>query len=189
MAKQGIFYNSNAAKVFRKADRIICRTADDGLIYLSDGTCIYLVNVYDYDKVFRSTIQCDPGNWLIDSSGKRELLEDELDLPKMAKSFIDSFEMANGTICKVFPGLIQSIGSDGRQRDYRGIYNPHRNTVAFCQAKYLDGIVLESCEVHNTGIKNVIGITSNNNVVAFILPALLFKDGYTKAVQAFFAED
>ena len=190
MAKKGIFYNSNAAKVFKKAKRIICRTADDGLIYLSDGCCLYLVTKYDFDSIFRSTIQFDPGNWIIGSDGKRELRDNEFDLLKIAKEFIDSLGMTNDTMCKVFPGLIQPNGSLGKQPDTRAVYNPHSKTVAFCQAQYLDGIILDSCDVHSIGSKNVIAFSSADNIVGFVLPAILSnQERYTKSVQAFFSEE
>lgn len=61
-----------AQKAIKSADRLICTTADDGFIYLNTGYWMLRMTPAEYAAVAQPATKCDPGNWILDNTGKRD---------------------------------------------------------------------------------------------------------------------
>lgn len=59
-------------KAIKSAARLICTTADDGFIYLASGYWMLRMTPAEYAAVAQGATKCDPGNWNLDSTGKRD---------------------------------------------------------------------------------------------------------------------
>ena len=65
-------YTKDTAKAIKAAERLICTTTEDGAIYLCSGYWMYKMDALEYAAVAQPVTHCDPGNWTIDSNGKRD---------------------------------------------------------------------------------------------------------------------
>lgn len=76
MAKYTGNYTMEAVKVLKKADRICCRVCDDGSIFVTDGHVLYRMEKADYAAIVQPVTHCDAGNWVHDSTGRRDCDKD-----------------------------------------------------------------------------------------------------------------
>ena len=65
-------YTPDATKALKGSDKIICRTADDGTIYICTGFVLYKMTGEEYAAAAQPVTCCEPGNWTIDQDGKRD---------------------------------------------------------------------------------------------------------------------
>lgn len=55
-------YTNEAAKALKGSERIICRVADDGAIYVTNGYTAYKMDPLEYAAVVQPVTCCEAGN-------------------------------------------------------------------------------------------------------------------------------
>lgn len=80
MAKQTGNYTAEASRVIKRSDRLECQVAEDGAIYICNGFWIYKMTPSEYSALVQPVVCCEPGNWHMDSSGKKDRTVDVLDI-------------------------------------------------------------------------------------------------------------
>lgn len=76
MAKHTGNYTMEAAKVLKNSERICCRVCDDGSIIVTNGHVLYRMDTTEYAAIVQPVTHCDPGNWVHDSTGRRDCDQD-----------------------------------------------------------------------------------------------------------------
>lgn len=68
-------YTTEAAKVLKSSNQIICHVADnndpDGGIYVTNGFVVYRMTPPEYAAIVQPVAQCEAGSWKIDQNGKQ----------------------------------------------------------------------------------------------------------------------
>lgn len=65
-------YTSEASKVLKSSQRVVCSVTDDGTIYVSNGYFIFKMDAREYAAIVQPVVHCEPGNWRIDDGNKRD---------------------------------------------------------------------------------------------------------------------
>ena len=65
-------YTPDATKALKGSDKIICRTADDGTIYICTGFVLYKMTGEEYAAAAQPVTCCEPGNWTITNGEKQD---------------------------------------------------------------------------------------------------------------------
>lgn len=65
-------YTPDATKALKGSDKIICRTADDGTIYICTGYVLYKMTGEEYAAAAQPVTCCEPGNWTITNGEKQD---------------------------------------------------------------------------------------------------------------------
>lgn len=76
MAKHTGNYTIEAAKVLKNSERICCRVCDDGSIIVTNGHVLYRMDTTEYAAIVQPVTHCDAGNWVHDSTGRRDCDQD-----------------------------------------------------------------------------------------------------------------
>lgn len=170
-------YTNDAAKALKNSDKIICRTADDGTIYLCNGYFLYKMNPLEYAAVAQAATQCEPGNWIIDKDGKRD--EQNFDAVKV---FTDAVKAAdNGGKLERCP-----LDLDTGKIPARCYYNAEKDFASFYNNKFMaalrSGVTLRS-----SGPLTAAVAYDNDEPFAMVLP-IRPEEKAARAVKAYFTE-
>lgn len=65
-------YTPDATKALKGSDKIICRTADDGTIYVTTSCFLYKMTGAEYAAAVQPVTCCEPGNWTITNGEKQD---------------------------------------------------------------------------------------------------------------------
>lgn len=88
-------FTPDASKVLKNSERVICRTTENGTIYICNGYFLYKMNQQEYAAIVQPVTCCEAGNWTIDKDGKRD--EQKVDAAKVFADAVKAAENA-GTL-------------------------------------------------------------------------------------------
>lgn len=170
-------YTNEATKALKNSDKIICRTADDGTIYLCNGYFLYKMNPLEYAAVAQAATQCEPGNWIIDKDGKRD--EQNFDAVKV---FTDAVKAAdNGGKLERCP-----LDLDTGKTPARCYYNAEKDFASFYNNKFMaalrSGVTLRS-----SGPLTAAVAYDDTEAFAMVLP-IKPEEKAARAVKAYFTQ-
>ena len=171
-------YTNEATKALKGSDKIICRTADDGTIYLCNGYFLYKMNPLEYAAVAQAATQCEPGNWIIDKDGKRD--EQGFDAVKV---FTDAVNAANNG------GKLERcpLDLDTGKIPARCYYNAEKDLASFYNSKFMaalrSGVTLRS-----PGPLSAAVAYDGQEAFAMVLP-IKPEEKAARAVKAYFIQN
>ena len=106
----------------------------EGNIYVCNGFFIWRMNRLEYGAVVQPVTCCDPGNWVIDSNGKRDD-----DTRNIAKLFADNVAaLADAATMQCAPLEFQF----GAKENAGCYYSREGDFVAFYNVKYLEPLAV-----------------------------------------------
>ena len=170
-------YTSEATKALKGSDKIICRTADDGTIYLCNGYFLYKMNPLEYAAVAQAATQCEPGNWIIDKDGKRD--EQNFDAVKVFTDAVKAAENA-GTLARC------PLDLDTGKIPARCYYNAEKDFAAFYNNKFVSAF-RSGAMLRSPGPLSAAVAYDNDEPFAMVLP-IRPEEKAARAVKAYFTQ-
>ena len=85
-------FTISAGKALKTSDRLICRTTDEGEIYVTNGFVAYKMIPPEYAAIVQPAVCCEAGNWSFQNGDKRE--EVTFDLVKTFRDSVNSVSEA-----------------------------------------------------------------------------------------------
>jgi hypothetical protein len=171
-------YTPEAAKSLKGYDKLICRTAEDGTIYLCNGYLIFAMSAAEYDTVARPVTQCDAGNWALDKNGKRP--ETKYDLEK---HFTEAVKAVKDAAPLHRSHLLSDVGKNQFAVCY---YNPDKDFSALFNRFFVDALSGDTV-LKSAGSVSAAVAYSGDTPFAMILP-IKPQLQTTRAVKAYFSE-
>ena len=105
----------------------------EGNIYVCNGYFLWRMNRLEYSAVVQPVTCCEPGNWVIDSNGKRDAVRD------LAKLFADNVAaLADAEPMQCAPLEFQFCAKESAGC----YYSSSGEFVAFYNAKYLEPLAI-----------------------------------------------
>lgn len=105
----------------------------DGNIYVCNGFFIWRMNRLEYGAVVQPVTCCEPGNWIIDSNGKRD------DVRNLAKLFADNV----AALADAEPMQCAPLEFQFSVKENAGCYYSSKGDfVAFYNVKYLEPLAV-----------------------------------------------
>ena len=171
-------FTTDAGKALKTSDRLICRTAEDGAIYVTNGFIAYKLNPAEYAGVVQPVTFCEAGNWSIQNGEKRE------DVPfDLIKTFQDSIKAADGTGELTCCPLVLTLD---KKRTAAAYYNAEKDFVALYDTRYISalcpGFTLRTPSSFAPAVAY-----SNGDPFALVLP-IRPDENTTRAVKAYFTQ-
>ncbi|MBE6972575.1 MAG: hypothetical protein E7440_01655 [Ruminococcaceae bacterium] len=170
-------YTNEATKALKNSDKIICRTADDGTIYLCNGYFLYKMNPLEYAAVAQAATQCEPGNWIIDKDGKRD--EQNFDAVKVFTDAVKAAENA-GNLARC------PLDLDTGKIPARCYYNAEKDFAAFYNNKFVSAF-RSGAMLRSPGPLSAAVAYDNDEPFAMVLP-IRPEEKASRAVKAYFTE-
>ena len=170
-------YTNEATKALKNSDKIICRTADDGTIYLCNGYFLYKMNPLEYAAVAQAATQCEPGNWIIDKDGKRD--EQNFDAVKVFTDAVKAAENA-GNLARC------PLDLDTGKIPARCYYNAEKDFAAFYNNKFVSAF-RSGAMLRSPGPLSAAVAYDNDEPFAMVLP-IRPEEKAARAVKAYFTE-
>ena len=124
-------YTPDAAKALKNSDKIICRTADDGTIYICTGFILYKMTGEEYAAAAQPVTCCEPGNWTITNGEKQDGASFDA-----VKIFTDATKAAdNGGALARCP-----LNLDTEKALAWSYYSADKDFAAFYNCKYISAL-------------------------------------------------
>ena len=170
-------YTNEATKALKNSDKIICRTADDGTIYLCNGYFLYKMNPLEYAAVAQAATQCEPGNWIIDKYGKRD--EQNFDAVKVFTDAVKAAENA-GNLARC------PLDLDTGKIPARCYYNAEKDFAVFYNNKFVSAFH-SGAMLRSPGPLSAAVAYDNDEPFAMVLP-IRPEEKAARAVKAYFTQ-
>lgn len=107
----------------------------EGNIYVCNGYFLWRMNRLEYSAVVQPVTCCEPGNWIIDSNGKRDAVRD------LAKLFADNVAaLADAEPMQCAPLELQFCAEENAGC----YYSSSGKFVAFYNTKYLEPLAIRA---------------------------------------------
>jgi hypothetical protein len=171
-------YTPEATKSLKGCERLICRTAEDGTIYLCNGYLIFSMTSAEYDTVARPATQCDAGNWAMDKDGKRS--ETNYDLEK---HFTEAVKAAETAAQLRRSALLVDVGKNQLAACY---YNADKDFSAFFNRHFTASLASDTV-LKSAGTVSAAVAFTGDRPFAMILP-IRPESKNARAVKAYFTE-
>lgn len=129
-------FAADAAKALKKAERLSCQVTERG-IFVTNGNFAWKMEAFEYAAIVQPVSCCEPGNWSMDKTGKRESSFDiEGVFNDAVKSVADAVPLKPCPLCvsdaKI--GFMSSYYSDAG--DFAAFYNQvYIQALAACTLK------------------------------------------------------
>ena len=170
-------YTPDAAKALKNSDKIICRTADDGTIYVCTGFILYKMTGEEYAAAAQPVTCCEPGNWTITNGEKQDGTTFDA-----AKIFADAVKAAEnaGTLTRC------PLDLDTEKFLAWSYHNSNKDFAAFYNCKYISAL-------HPGATFRAAGPTSgavaymDGEPFAMVLP-IKPEDKASRAIKAYFTQ-
>lgn len=171
-------YTADAVKVLKNSDRLICRTDDDGMIYVTNGFTAYKMNPMEYASVVQPVTYCEAGNYAIQNGEKRE--EATFDL---VKTFRESVKAADNTGDLALCPLVLTVD---RKRTAAAYYNAEKDFVSLYDTRYISALC-PGFTLRAPGSFAPAIAYSNGEPFALVLP-IRPDENTIRAVKAYFTQ-
>lgn len=171
-------YTADAVKVLKSSDRLICRTDDNGTIYVTNGFTAYKMNSMEYASVVQPVTYCEAGNYAIQNGEKRE--EATFDL---VKTFRESVKAADNTGDLALCPLVLTVD---RKRTAAAYYNAEKDFVSLYDTRYISALC-PGFTLRAPGSFAPAIAYSNGEPFALVLP-IRPDENTTRAVKAYFTQ-
>ena len=172
------FFTKTAGKAF-KSDRMICREAN-GYNYVCNGYVIFKMTMEEYDATIRPVVKCDPGDWWIDKSGKRELRPDEMNLAKLLQDAVDSAKDTKSATIAPMLFKLDKVNAAGMMDQKSG-------KTAFFNSLFVDAFAADT-EFHITGTTSPAVAVMGGEAIGLIMP-LRASQKMIRAVESYCADE
>lgn len=171
------YYTNEAGKALKTADKIICRTADDGAIYVTTGYTLYKMTAAEYAAVVQPVTCCEPGNYVVDKNGKRD--EATFDAAKIFADAVKAAETA-GELTRCPMNL------DTRKDVMWSYYNADQDFAAFYNHKFIKALS-PAAKLRSAGATSAAVAYIEDEPFAMVLP-IRPEDSASRAVKAYFTD-
>jgi hypothetical protein len=178
MKKTTGHYTADAAKALKAGDRIFCKQADAGEIFVCNGYLIFRMTVDEYESIVRPLAHCEPGTWTIDKKGNRT---DTIPLDPEALFIREARKAASAAPLAACPLQFQRTKP---ARAMGSFYSAEGDFAAFFDVLFL-AAVAPGATVHTTGAVAPAIFAIDELVTAMILPVRPEADA-ARAVKAYF---
>lgn len=172
------YYTNEAVKALKSADKIICRVTEDGAIYVTTGYTLYKMNPLEYAAVAQPVTCCEPGNWIIDKSGKRD--ESTFDAAKIFSDAVKAAENA-GELARCPMNL------DTRKEIMWSYYNADQDFASFYNHKFIMALS-PSAKLRAAGATSAAVAYIDGEPFAMVLP-IRPEGSASRAVKAYFTDE
>lgn len=170
-------FTNDAGKALKNSERLICRTDEDGAIYVTNGMIAYKMNPLEYAAVIQPITCCEAGNWSMRRGEKTE--EAPFDL---VKTFYEAVKAADTAAVLERCPLTLDTGK-GTAATY---YNADKGFTALYNTKYI--AALAPCfTLRASGNKSAAVAYQGGEPVALIFP-IRCDDKTAHAVKAYFTQ-
>ena len=171
-------FTADATKALKGSQRLICRTAGEGEIYVTNGCTAYKMFPWEYSSVVQPVTCCEAGNYSIQNGEKR----DEMDF-NLEKTFQDAVKAANDAGDMARCPLVLTLD---KKRTAAAYYNAEKDFVALYDTRYISalspGFTLRAPSPKAAAVAYISG-----EPVALILP-IRPDENATRAVKAYFTQ-
>lgn len=170
-------YTNEAAKALKGSERIICRVADDGAIYVTNGFIAYKMNPPEYAAIVQPVTCCEAGNYTMQNGEKAA--DNSFDLVKLFNETVE--QTANAPALERCPLTLQAGKAPAAS-----YYNPAAGVASFYNAKFIAALT-PSATLRATGAISAAVAYVGGEPLALVLP-IKPEPKATQAVKAYFAE-
>ena len=170
-------YTPDAIKALKSADKIICRTTDDGAIYICTGYFLYKMTGTEYAAAVQPVTCCEPGNWTITNGEKQDWAT--FDAVKILTDAAKAADAA-GTLARC------PLTLDTEKGTLQPFYNAAQDFAGFYNNKYISafhpGATFRAPKATAPAVAYMDG-----EPVGLVMPVRPEADA-SRAVKAFFTE-
>lgn len=171
-------YTPDASKALKGSQRLICRTAGEGEIYVTNGCTAYKMFPWEYSSVVQPVTCCEAGNYSIQNGEKRDEVDFDLE-----KTFLDAVKAANDAGDMARCPLVLTLD---KKRTAAAYYNAEKDFVALYDTRYISALS-PGFTLRAPGPKAAAVAYVSGEPVALILP-IRPDENATRAVKAYFAQ-
>lgn len=171
-------FTADATKALKGSQRLICRTAGEGEIYVTNGCTAYKMFPWEYSSVVQPVTCCEAGNYSIQNGEKR----DEMDF-NLEKTFQDAVKAANDAGDMARCPLVLTLD---KKRTAAAYYNAEKDFVALYDTRYISALS-PGFTLRAPGPKAAAVAYISGEPVALILP-IRPDENATRAVKAYFTQ-
>lgn len=171
-------FTTNASKALKTSDRLICRTTDEGEIYVTNGFVAYKMIPPEYSAVVQPVVCCEAGNWSFQNGEKRE--EVAFDLVKTFRDAVNS--VADAAALERCPLTLTT----NKNRSADAYYNAEKDFVALYDTRYISALC-PGFTLRAAGTTSAAIAYNGKEPFALVLP-IRPDDKTTRAVKAYFSQ-
>lgn len=172
-------YTTEAGKVLKGSERLICAVAAEDEIYISNGYVLYKMNRFEYAATIQPVTCCEPGNWRMNKTGERTE-ENGMDL---AKLFADTLKTAGNSDALTRCPLAVQIDNKTTAATY---YAAEADFTALFNTKFISALT-PSAALRSAGPVSAAIAYAADKPFAIVLP-IKPKAEAARAVKAYFTE-
>lgn len=172
-------YTTEAGKVLKGSERLICAVAAEDEIYISNGYVLYKMNRFEYAATIQPVTCCEPGNWRMNKTGERTE-ENGMDL---AKLFADTLKTAGNSDALTRCPLAVQIDNKTTAATY---YAAEADFTALFNTKFISALT-PSAALRSAGPVSAAIAYAADEPFAIVLP-IKPKAEAARAVKAYFTE-
>lgn len=172
-------YTTEAGKVLKGSERLICTVAAEDEIYISNGFVLYKMTRFEYAAAVQPVTCCEPGNWRMNKTGGRTECND-MDL---AKLFADTLKTADKAAALTRCPLAVQIDGKTTAATY---YAAEADFTALFNTKFISALA-PSAALRSAGPISAAIAYAADVPFAIVLP-IKPKDEAARAVKAYFHE-
>lgn len=172
-------FTTSAGKALKTSDRLICRTTDEGEIYVTNGFVAYKMIPPEYAAIVQPVVCCEAGNWSFQNGEKRE--EVTFDLVKTFRDSVDS--VSEAAALEHCPLTLNT----SKNRTAAAYYNAEKDFVALYDTRYISALC-PGFTLRAAGTTSAAIAYNGKEPFALVLP-IRPDDKTTRAVKAYFTQD
>lgn len=171
-------FTTSAGKALKTSDRLICRTTDEGEIYVTNGFVAYKMIPPEYAAIVQPVVCCEAGNWSFQNGEKREEVTFDL-----VKTFRDSVNSVSEAAALERCPLVLTTGKDRTAAAY---YNAEKDFVSLYDTRYISALC-PGFTLRAAGTTSAAIAYNGKDPFALVLP-IRPDDKTTRAVKAYFTQ-
>lgn len=172
-------YTTEAGKVLKGSERLICAVAAEDEIYITNGYVLYKMNRFEYAATIQPVTCCEPGNWRMNKNGERS----EDNSTDLAKLFADTLKTADKAAALTRCPLAVQIDNKTTAATY---YAAEADFTALFNTKFISALT-PSAALRSAGPISAAIAYAADEPFAIVLP-IKPKAEAARAVKAYFHE-
>lgn len=172
-------YTTEAGKVLKGSERLICAVAAEDEIYITNGYVLYKMTRFEYAAAIQPVTCCEPGNWRMNKTGERS----EDNSTDIAKLFADTLKTADRAAALTRCPLAVQIDNKTTAATY---YAAEADFTALFNTKFISALT-PSAALRSAGPVSAAIAYAADEPFAIVLP-IKPKAEAARAVKAYFHE-
>ena len=170
-------YTAATTKALKGSERIVCRVAEDGTIYICNGYLLCTMNAPEYAATVQPLTCCEAGAWMFDKDGKHED-GGKLDLVKLYADTLRT--VADAEPLQRSPFTVQA------RKALAACYYSAADFAAIYDTKFIDALHPDA-QLRATSEISAAVAYINGEPFAMVMP-IKADPNAARAIRAFFTE-